>query len=237
LKIFFELFLQRKPNETKVNDGKKINMKNIVIYKYNYNNGNFYYLPPIKSYYKYTLVLDLDETLVYLNQNNNSSMELNDNGKNVECKHTLIFRPGLFDFLKKMKPLYELVVFSFGTYEYVDNIIKVIEKEEKFFEHVLYRQYATINNGEYTKDLSLLGRDLKNIIIVDDIPQAFKLQPKNGIYIKGFYGDSITDRNTLKILGKILERIRFDAEEDEDIRKSLDRQRNNIFTQINSNIY
>ena len=34
-------------------------MKNIIIYKYNYNNGNFYYLPPMKKYYKYTLVLDL----------------------------------------------------------------------------------------------------------------------------------------------------------------------------------
>ena len=135
-----------------------------------------------------------------------------------------------------MKMLFELVIFSFGTFEYVDSVIKIIEKKEKFFEHVLYRQHATLNNGEYIKDLSLLGRDLKNIIIVDDIPQVFKLQERNGICIKAFYGDIVTDRNTLKILGKILEKIRFDADEDGDIRKSLDKQRNLIFTHITTNI-
>ena len=208
-------------------------MKSIIIYKYNYNNGNFYYLPPIKKYYKYTLVLDLDETLVYLMPNN---ILLNEEGKIGEAKHTLIFRPGLIDFLKKMKSLYELVIFSFGTFEYVDSVIKIIEKKEKFFEHVLYRQHATANNGEYIKDLSLLGRDIKNIIIVDDIPQVFKMQERNGICIKAFYGDIVTERNTLKILGKILEKIRFDADEDGDIRKSLDRQRSIIFEHITNNV-
>ena len=242
LKYFFDSFLQRikfnkqkkteKRNKTpknKISNRNDLNMKNIVIYKYNYSNGNFYYLPPIKKYYKYTLVLDLDETLVYLMPNN---IYLNEEGKVGEAKHTLIFRPGLLDFLKKMKPLFELVIFSFGTYDYVDNVLKIIEKSDKFFEHVLYRQHATINNGEYIKDLSLLGRDLKNIIIVDDIPQVFKMQERNGICIKAFYGDIVTERNTLKILGKILERVRFDADEDGDIRKSLDKQRNLIFTHI-----
>ena len=245
LKYFFDSFLQRikfkkkyeKKNKTpknKISHSKGASMKNIIIYKYNYNNGNFYYLPPIKNYYKYTLVLDLDETLVYLMPNN---LFLKDEGKIGETKqHTLIFRPGLIDFLKKMRPLYELVIFSFGTYEYVDNVIKIIEKEEKYFEHILYRQHATINNGEYIKDLSLLGRDLKNIIIVDDIPQVFKLQEKNGICIKAFYGDIVSDRNTLKILGKILETIRFDADEEGDIRKSIEKQRNVIFSNITNSL-
>ena len=96
--------------------------------------------------------------------------------------------------------------------------------------------HATVNNGEYIKDLSLLGRNLKNILIVDDICQVFKLQEKNGICIKAFYGDIVGDRNTLKILGKILEKVRFDADEDGDIRKSLEKQRNVIFTHITNNL-
>ena len=244
LKYFFDSFLQRikfskqkksekktKSPKNKISNNKSANMKSIIIYKYNYNNGNFYYLPPIKKYYKYTLVLDLDETLVYLMPNN---ILLNEEGKIGEAKHTLIFRPGLIDFLKKMKSLYELVIFSFGTFEYVDSVIKIIEKKEKFFEHVLYRQHATANNGEYIKDLSLLGRDIKNIIIVDDIPQVFKMQERNGICIKAFYGDIVTERNTLKKKKKILEKIRFDADEDGDIRKSLERQRNFIFEHISN---
>ena len=240
LKYFFDSFLQRlkmgdpkksdkKVSRNKFSNNKGLNLKSVVIYKYNYNNGKFYYLPPIKKCYKYTLVLDLDETLVYLMHNN---IYLKEEGRIGEGKHTLIFRPGLIDFLKKMRPLFELVIFSFGTYEYVDSVIKIIEKKGKFFEHVLYRQHATDSNGEYIKDLSLLGRDLKNIIIVDDIPQVFKMQEKNGICIKPFFGDIVTDKNTLNILGKILEKIRYDAEEDGDIRKSLDRQRNLIIANI-----
>jgi Dullard-like phosphatase family protein len=247
MKYFFDSFLQRIKYQDQFNSSsakfqirplsksksKNVNnMKNIVIYKYNYANGNFYYLPPMKKCYKYTLVLDLDETLVYLMPNN---IYLNSDGKIGEAKHTLIFRPGLINFLQKMKPLYEMVIFSFGTYQYVDSVIRIIERKETFFEHILYRQHATINSGEYIKDLSLLGRDLKNIIIVDDIPQVFKLQERNGICIKPFYGDAVTNRNTLKILGKILETVRFDAEETGDIRKSLDKHRNVIFNHITTN--
>ena len=247
MKYFFDSFLQRikynqikeKPKSKSKNKQNKLlssssttkNLKNLVIYKYNYN-GGFYYLPPMKKYYKYTLVLDLDETLVYLMPNN---IYLTEDGKISETRHTLIFRPGLIEFLKKMKCIYELVIFSFGTLAYVDSVIKIIEKNEKFFEHVLYRQHATVNNGEYIKDLSLLGRNLKNILIVDDISQVFKLQEKNGICIKAFYGDIVTDRNTLKILGKILEKVRFDADEDGDIRKSLEKQRSIILSHITNN--
>ena len=246
MKYFFDSFLQRitkdnkkpksksknKPNKLLTSSNTTKNIKNVVVYKYNYN-GGFYYLPPMKKYYKYTLVLDLDETLIYLMPNN---IYLTDEGKIGETRHSLIFRPGLIDFLKKMKSIYELVIFSFGTLEYVDSVLKIIEKKEKFFENVLYRQHATVNNGEYIKDLSLLGRNLKNIIIVDDISQVFKLQEKNGICIKPFYGDVVSDRNTLKILGKILEKVRFDADEDGDIRKSLEKQRNLIFTHITNGI-
>ena len=147
-----------------------------------------------------------------------------------------MLRPGLLDFLYKMKPLYELVLFSFGTKEYVDYILSIIEKKEKIFEYVLYRQHATYEKGVYVKNLSLLGRDLKRIIIVDNIPHVFKLQKSNGICIKSFYGDVISDRNTLKFLSKILEKIRFDADENEgDIRKSLKKYRNIIFTYITTN--
>ena len=250
MKYFFDSFLQRikfnqikdnkKPKSKSKNKQNKLlssssttkDIKNVVVYKYNYNNG-FYYLPPMKKYYKYTLVLDLDETLIYLMPNN---IYLTEDGKIGETRHSLIFRPGLIEFLKKMKSIYELIIFSFGTLEYVDSVIKIIEKNEKFFEHVLYRQHATINNGEYIKDLSLLGRSLKNILIVDDISQVFKLQEKNGICIKAFYGDIVGDRNTLKILGKILEKVRFDADEDGDIRKSLEKQKNVILTHITNNM-
>ena len=135
-----------------------------------------------------------------------------------------------------MKQLFELVLFSFGTKEYVDNIMEKIEQKEKFFDYFLYRQHSSYKNGDYVKDLSRLGRNMKKILIVDDIPQVFKLQKENGICIKPFYGDIISDRNTLKILGKLLERIRYEADNYGDIRKSLSKYRNFIFTHITTNL-
>ena len=254
LEKFFELYLCKSiSNEILTPNDNIIINKNLNLYNDNNNFKNMnefnnkyilneekyydnilineYYLPPIKPYYKYTLVLDLDETLVYFQKDNNL---LNNN---TFSKNTLILRPGLLDFLNKMKTLYELVLFSFGTKEYVYNILNVIEKNEKIFEYVLYRQHATYEKGEYVKNLALLGRDLKKIIIVDDIPHVFKMQKSNGIRIKAFYGDIISDRNTLKLLGKILERIRFEADEnDGDLRKCLQNHGNLIFSYITTNL-
>ena len=80
--------------------------------------------------------------------------------------------------------------------------------------------------------MEFLGRDLKNIIIIDDIPRYFKLQKENGINIKPFSGDSKKDGNTLKILKDILKKIRQDVEESNDIRISLDKFRKELFPNV-----
>jgi len=54
----------------------------------------------------------------------------------------------------------------------------------------------------YIKDLSLFGRDLNRIIIVDNISENFLLQPENGISIKSWYDDP-TD-NALMQLAPLL---------------------------------
>ena len=150
---------------------------------------------------------------------------------------TLILRPGLLDFLHKMKKLYELILFSLGTNEYVSPIIKNIEKKEQYFEHILYRQHVTYDdNGNFFKNLNLLNRDVKNILIVDDNYKNFKYHKSNGICIKPFYGDSTNDKNTLKILGNILYKIRYDADLTGDIRISLSKEKNSmLFSQIANN--
>ena len=134
-----------------------------------------------------------------------------------------------------MKKIYELILFSYETQEYVDPILDLIEKKEKYFEYRLYKEHTKFNGKDYIKDLSKLGRDLRRIIIIDNIPQSFKLQKNNGICIKPFYGDVVSDRNTLKILSIILEKIRFDADESKDIRDSLKKEENDIISKITFN--
>ena len=131
-----------------------------------------------------------------------------------------------------MKKLYELILFSLGTPEYVDSIVETIERKERYFQYRLYRQHGKIYGNDIIKDLSKLGRDIKKIIIVDNMPQSFKLQKKNGICIKGFYGN-LKDE-TLKDLSNILEKIRYDVNYTNDIRISLLKEKPSIILKITS---
>ena len=135
-----------------------------------------------------------------------------------------------------MKKIYEIVLFSYATYEYIEKILKIIESKEKFFEYILDRRHITYENGSYIKNLSLIGRDLKNVIIIDDKPQAFKMHKENGIFIKPFYGDCINDRNILKNLINILKEIRKDVDVTRDIRKSIQKRNHEIFTKITTGL-
>ena len=84
--------------------------------------------------------------------------------------------------------------------------------------------------------MNLLNRNVKNILIVDDNYKNFKYHKLNGICIKPFYGDTYNDKNTLKILGSILYKIRYDADMTGDIRISLNKEKNNtIYSQIANN--
>ena len=144
---------------------------------------------------KFTLVLDLDETLIAFKISSN-----------LENKGLLKFRPGLDYFLLKMRSLYEIVVFTSATQEYADPIEDSIEQEEKYFDARLYRHHTIIYENDFVKDISRIGRPMNSIIIVDNMPQNFRLQKENGIFIKPFWGDDIFD-TALFSLADILEKI------------------------------
>ena len=194
------------------------------------NNKNKYFLPEIKGDKKYSLILDLEDTLIHSQRDFNLRKKINI--CNIS-KKLIIFRPYLFEFLEEMHSIFELILFSSNTQEYVNPILNLIQKNKKYFEHVLYRHHITLDEeGNNVKNLKLLGRDLKNIIIIDDISRYFKLQKDNGINIKPFYGNSKKDGNTLKKLADVLKKIIKDVEESNDIRISLDKFKNELYPDV-----
>ena len=140
---------------------------------------------------QYSLVLDLDETLI--------NIEFKDNSNN---KCILHLRPGLFSFLSKVKPFYELITFTSASKEYALPIINEIELKNKYFDYTFFREHSVISGNDFVKDISRIGRDMKRIIIVDNMEQNFRLNKRNGIKIKAFYGEQ--NDKVLYELSKIL---------------------------------
>ena len=174
-----------------------------------------------KNRKKYSLILDLDETLVHFKINNEDDSE-----------GVLQIRPGVIPFLEQVGKYYELIVFTAATQDYGDLLIDAIEENNLYFEHRFYRQHTVIIGNDFVKDLNRIGRSLDKIIIVDNMPQNFRLQKENGINIKAFWGEDVND-NALEELGKILINI---AKDGVDVRIGLVKYRDEIVKKVTSNI-
>ena len=161
---------------------------------------------------KYTLVLDLNNTLISYNNSN----------KNDMCN----LRPGLLSFLKTLKPIYELISFTNESKEYSDELLKKIESSRKYFDYNLYREHNILMGNNLVKDISKIGRDMKKIIIVDKQIDNIKSTPQNGILIKPYYGESNKNDTVLFELKKLL--ILFHKLGYEDLRIALKSYANDI---------
>ena len=165
----------------------------------------------------FTLVLDLDETIISYNN---------------ETK-TFIPRPGLNKFLTEISKIYEIILFTSAKQEYADSIINQIDKNKIYFEKRLYRQHNLIINNSFIKDLSKLERDLSKVLIIDNKPQSYGLQKDNGIFIKSFHGDDKFD-NALIYLIPILKKIASNPTND--VRKEIKKMKNEIFIKVSTDL-
>lgn len=181
-------------------------MRMIKEYEINKVDAPFIVSQPKK---KYTLVLDLDETLIHLrpkkevvNVKNDINIKINnasecfyENYDKDRNKYLLQFRVGLFSFLTILKPFYEIISFTSATREYSDAIINEIEKNKTFFDYKFYREHTVIYKDTFVKDISRIGRDIKKMIIIDNNEKNFILNKENGIKIAPYYGDEDNNHN------------------------------------------
>ena len=191
------------------------------------NNNKFNVSIPVpylakKSNKQYTLVLDLDETLIHFKPNPNN-----------EESGTIKIRPYLMEFLEKIKDYYELVVFTAATQEYADPIINALETNKKYFDYRLYRKHTIIIDNDFVKDLSKLGRDMSKTIIVDNMEQNYKLQKSNGITIRPFWGKDNEDTALVDLLDILIKIV----DKKMDVRMGLKLFKEDIISKVTSNIF
>ena len=171
---------------------------------------------------KYSLVIDLDETLVFVKFINNNSN-----------KALLHLRPYLFDFLENLSPLYELISFTTATSIYAEKILNEIETKKKYFSYKFYREHSIIKGKEIVKDISRIGRSMKKILIIDNNANNFKINKENGILIYPFYNEKNKDCSLLE-LKKIL--IKIYNKNYEDIRDGIKEFKNEIIMKVSCGI-
>lgn len=74
-----------------------------------------------------------------------------------------------------MSQLFELVVFTAGLRDYTDEVLKQIDPKKRI-RHMLYRDHCTVlNKAYYLKNLSQLGRNLKQTLLVDVFVALFRI--------------------------------------------------------------
>jgi RNA polymerase II subunit A small phosphatase-like protein len=150
-------------------------------------------LPAIRPEHKgrKCLVLDLDETLVHssfkiLNQADFTiPVEIEGNYHNVY----VIKRPGVDEFMKRVGELYEVVVFTASVSKYGDPLLDQLDIH-KVVHHRLFRESCYNHQGNYVKDLSQVGRDLKDTIIIDNSPTSYIFHPQHAVPISSWFSDA-----------------------------------------------
>ncbi|KAI0501929.1 hypothetical protein KFK09_016874 [Dendrobium nobile] len=182
---------------------------------------------------KLTIVLDLDETLVCAYEASSLPdivrIQAIDAGLKcfeLECKtvdkdaegrekinHVIVFeRPGLEDFLEQTSKFADLVLFTAGLEGYARPLVDVIDVNNRFSLRLYRPSTVTTEYRHHVKDLSCLSKDLCRIVIVDNNPFSFLLQPLNGIPCVAFSAAQPFDEQLLKVVLPLLKQLSLEKD-------------------------
>ena len=158
-------------------------------------------LPAKRCSHRVTLCLDLDETLVHCSiqpiprPSLTFSVSFSGQSYTVYCR----LRPYLSDFLRAVSAAFEVVIFTASQQVYADTLLDILDRDRALISHRVFRDSCLNFDGNFLKDLSVLGRDLQVTAIVDNSIQAFGYQLENGIPIESWFDDE-DDRELMKLL-------------------------------------
>ena len=149
--------------------------------------------------YRRTVVFDLDETLVhctYHDADDSKTPEVTlpiplDGGGSVDAGFNI--RPLCRELLLEANKYFEVFVFTASHQNYADAIINYLDPDGSLIQHRLYRPSCIkTEEGVYIKDLRVLGRELKDVVLIDNAVFSFGFQLQNGIPIPA-YREGTTD--------------------------------------------
>ncbi|TKR96866.1 hypothetical protein L596_010821 [Steinernema carpocapsae] len=139
---------------------------------------------------KKCLIIDLDETLVHSSFKpvKNADFVIPVEIDGVIHQVYVLKRPYVDEFLEKVGRKYECVLFTASLAKYADPVADLLDKHNVFRSR-LFREACVFSKGNYVKDLARLGRDLKQVLIVDNSPASYAFHPENAIPVQTWFDD------------------------------------------------
>ncbi|KAM9384077.1 CTD small phosphatase-like protein 3 [Pholidichthys leucotaenia] len=157
--------------------------------------------PKTRSTPEATLVVDLEETLMFssLSIIEEAEYTFHTAFQDHQYKVYMLLRPHVKEFLQTVAKNYELFVYTCAKKEYAERILEILDPQRKLFRHRLYQDDCACVLGHYIKDLSILGRDLKKTVVLDNAPHTYPYHLMNTIPIKSWSGEC-DDRELQKLI-------------------------------------
>ena len=113
-----------------------------------------------------------------------------------------------------MSKHYEMVVFTASLSKYAEPLMQNLDPTQ-MCSYKLFREHCTYHENQFVKDLTRLGRSMKDVIIVDNSPAAYLFQPENAMPAISWYDDP-NDTELLRIAA-LLEKLAYE----DDVRKII----------------
>lgn len=121
------------------------------------------------------MVLDLDETLVRFRDG------------------PVHWRPGFADLLDSIKSCCEVVLWTASTEACVHRVMGTLDPSGDRLHHKVYRDDRWFKGTPYTKDLTLLKRDMRRVVIIENSLACVAGNPQNAILVTEYVAPDPAD--------------------------------------------
>ena len=114
------------------------------------------------------------------------------NGKEVEVRvahqASIFIRPHAKETLQRLSRDFEIIIFTASHRGYADKVVDILDPTRQWVSHRLFREHCFASKqGVYVKDLRVINRKLKDMLIVDNALYSYGLQLDNGVPIIPYY--------------------------------------------------
>ena len=97
-----------------------------------------------------------------------------------------------------MSLIYDIIIFTASLADYAEPLLDIIDKN-KIIKYRLNRSHCRHYQNIYIKDLNVINRNLKDMIIIDNNPESYLMNKENAIPILT-WEDDVNDTELVKLI-------------------------------------